>query len=122
MMKQVGTVGMWPLVRKAVGDSPTISREGTAESAQAVETDIEANVRYAALRGAQKKHGTLDAPALEIAVWSLAERSAEGADKMRLGHLRNARESGNAERFGKRDAFRRARHDHDNRCSLLTNV
>jgi len=58
----------------------------------AAETDIEANFRYTPIRGAQKKHGALDAPALEIAVRGLAEGSEEGADEMRLGYLGNSRE------------------------------
>jgi hypothetical protein len=66
--------------------------EGPAEGAKAAETDVEANVRYAPIRGAQMKHRALDAPTLEIAVRGLTERSAEGADEMRLGNLRNARE------------------------------
>jgi hypothetical protein len=61
--------------------------EGPAECAQAADTDVEANVRYAPIRGTQEKHRAFDAPALEIAVRGLAERRAEGADEVRLGHL-----------------------------------
>jgi hypothetical protein len=66
--------------------------ERPAECAQTAETDVEANVRYTSIRGTQEKHRTLNAPALEIAMRSLAERRAEGADEVRLGYLRNPRE------------------------------
>jgi hypothetical protein len=75
--------------------------EGPAECAQAAETDVEANVRYAPIRGTQEKHRALHAPALEIAVRSLAERCAEGADEVGLGYFGNPRKVWNAERFGK---------------------
>jgi hypothetical protein len=76
--------------------------EGPAECAQTAETDIEGNVRYAPIRGTQEKHRALNAPALGIAMRSLAERRAEGADEVRLGYLRNPREFWNAKRFRKR--------------------
>jgi hypothetical protein len=80
--------------------------EGPAECAQAAETDVEANVRYASIRGTQEKHRALDAPALEITMRGFAECRPESADEVRLGHLRNPRESRNAERFRKRAIHR----------------
>jgi hypothetical protein len=73
--------------------------EGTAECAQAVETDVETNVRHVPFRSPQKKHRAFHAPALEIAVWGFAERRTEGAYEVRLGYLRNPREPWDAERF-----------------------
>src|SRR5881396_435941 len=58
--------------------------EGAAEGAEAVEADIEADVGHAAVGLAQQEHGALDAPALEVAVGSLAEGGVEGADEVRL--------------------------------------
>jgi hypothetical protein len=80
--------------------------EGPAERAQAAETNIEANVCYAPIGDTQKKHRALDTPALKIAVRGFSKRRAEGADKVRLRHLRNPRESWKAERFRKRSIHR----------------
>ncbi len=49
--------------------------ESAAERTQAAEPDVQANVCHAPIRGAQKKHRALDAPALEIAMRGLAESS-----------------------------------------------
>jgi hypothetical protein len=58
--------------------------EGPAEGAQAAETHIEANVRYAPIGGTQEKHCALNAPSLQIAVWGFPKSRAEGADEVRL--------------------------------------
>src|SRR6266480_2890457 len=58
--------------------------ERPAEGAEAVEADVEADVGDAAPGLAQHEHRALDAPALQIAMRSLAERGAEGADEMSL--------------------------------------
>jgi hypothetical protein len=76
--------------------------EGPAECAEAAETDVEANIRYAPIRSTQEKHSALDAPALEITMRRLAERRAESADEVRFGYFRNSGEPLNAERLRKR--------------------
>jgi len=58
--------------------------EDPAEGAQAVESDIEANGRYAKIRDTQEKHRALDATALKIAVWGFSKSRAKGADEVRL--------------------------------------
>src|SRR5467141_2482771 len=74
--------------------------KGAAEGTEAVEADIQAYVGDASLRFAQHEHGALDAPALEVAVRSLAEGRSESPDEMRLGHAGNLGEVGNVERVG----------------------
>jgi hypothetical protein len=81
MMKHVGTAGIPPLWRNAVGDSPTTSWKVRLKVPEA---DIEANVRYAPIRDTQEKHRALNAPALQIAVRGFSKRRAEGADEVRL--------------------------------------
>jgi hypothetical protein len=68
-----------------------------AKRAQATETNIEANIRNASVCGTQKKHCALNPPALQVAVRGFAKRRAKGSDEMRFRHLRDARESSNAE-------------------------
>jgi hypothetical protein len=80
--------------------------EDPAERAQAAETDIEANVRYAPIAGSQEKHRPLDAPSLKIAVRGFPESRAEGADEVRLRRPRNPREAWNGKRFRKRAIHR----------------
>jgi hypothetical protein len=111
-MKHVGTAGIRPLWRNVVGDSAQDVAESPAECAQAAETNVEANVRYAPIRGTQEKHRALNPPALEIAVRGLAERRTEGADEVRLRHLRNSRELWDAEWFRKRAIHRIPRAQH----------
>jgi hypothetical protein len=48
----------------------------------------------------QHGHRPLDAAALEVAVWRLAKGRAEGADEVRLGHVRDAGERHDVERLG----------------------
>jgi hypothetical protein len=75
--------------------------ESPAERAEAIETNLETNIGYASVCGAQKKHRALDASALQVAVRGLAKRRAERADKVRFRHLRETRESSDTERLSK---------------------
>lgn len=70
-------------------------------STQAVEADIEADVRDTAPGRAQEEHRALDAPPLQIAMRRFAERRPERPDEMRLGHFGNPRQPWDAERLRK---------------------
>jgi hypothetical protein len=56
--------------------------ERSAESPEAREADVEADVRDRALSFSKQEHGALDASALQVAVWSLVKRRPEGPDEM----------------------------------------
>src|SRR5713101_6194479 len=86
--------------------------KGPAESAEAREAGVEANVGHASVGLAQHEHGALDAPALEVAMRRLAEGRLEGPDEVGLGHARHLGEVGDVERVGVRaiDGVTRAQH------------
>src|SRR5215207_910543 len=76
------------------------------ECAQAVEADVQADVRHAAVGLAQQVHRALDTTALEVAVRRLAEGRPKGTDEMRLRHTRDAREGRHVEGLGIRAVHR----------------
>src|SRR5262249_13115562 len=86
--------------------------ERAAERAEAEEADVEADLGDAALGLAQQEHRALDAAALQIAVRRLTERRLEGADEVRLGGVRHAREGGDGERLRVPTIHRVARPQH----------
>src|SRR5467141_4097250 len=59
-----------------------------AEGAQAVEANVEADVRHAAVGHPQEEHRPLDPAALKVAVRRLGEGRAKGSDEMRLRDVR----------------------------------
>jgi hypothetical protein len=67
------------------------------------------NVRDAAIALAQQEHRALDAAALQVAVRRLAERRAEGADEVRLGHVGDGGQRAHVERLRVRAVHRVAR-------------
>src|SRR4051794_9610692 len=73
--------------------------EHARERAQADEADVEADLRDAAVGLPEQEHRALDAAALEVAVRRLAERLAEGADEVRLGHQRDPGDRRDVERL-----------------------
>src|SRR5919202_405311 len=84
------------------GRLPDDVPERAAERAQAAEADLEADVGDAPAGLAQQEHRALDPTALQIAMRRLAERGAEDADEVRLGHTRDRCQGGDVERVGKR--------------------
>src|SRR6267143_6257968 len=74
--------------------------KAAAEGAQAVEAEIEADVRHAAIGRPQQEHRPLDPSALQVAVRSLAEGRAKGSDEMRLRDVRDLREGRDVEWLG----------------------
>src|SRR5919199_146658 len=66
--------------------------ERPAEGAQAGETNVEADVRYATVRLAQQEHRALDSPPLQVAVRRLAEGVPKRADEVGLGDQRDPRQ------------------------------
>src|SRR3984893_18488684 len=72
----------------------------TAESAQAVEAYVEADVGDTAIGRPQQEHRPLNATALEIAVWCLTERRAKRTDEMCLRDTRDLSEGRHVERLG----------------------
>src|SRR5438132_4126271 len=73
--------------------------ERSAERAQAVEANVEADIGHCAVGRAQQKHGSFDPTALQVPVRRLAKRGAEGADEMRLRDVRDLRERRQVERL-----------------------
>src|SRR3954452_18795502 len=71
--------------------------EGGGEPADAREPDVERDLGDRVVGLAQALGGALDPPALEVAVRGLAELAFEGADEVRLGGERGARERGDVE-------------------------
>src|SRR4051794_19730609 len=86
--------------------------EGPAERPEAREADLEADVAHRPVGLAEQEHGALDAAALEVAVRRLAERRAERADEVRLGHVREPRERRDVERPRVGAVHRVARAEH----------
>src|SRR3984893_19427577 len=72
----------------------------TAESAQAVEAYVEADVGDTAIGRPQQEHRPLNATALEIAVWCLTEGRAKRSDEMCLRQIRDLSEGRHVERPG----------------------
>src|SRR4029077_21056947 len=72
----------------------------TAEGAQAVEANVEADVGDAAIGRPQQEHRPLNATALEIPVWCLTERRAKGTDEMCLRDIRDLSEGRDVEWLG----------------------
>src|ERR1700704_2602094 len=58
--------------------------ERPAEGAQAVEANVHADVCDASLGLSKQEHGTLDAPALQVAVRRFAKCRLEGSDEVGL--------------------------------------
>src|SRR6267143_3604540 len=56
----------------------------SAESAEAREPDVQADIGDGALGFSKQEHGPLDAPALQVAVWCLAKRRPERANEVSL--------------------------------------
>src|SRR2546423_9232882 len=83
--------------------------ERAAEGPEAGEADVEADLGHAAVALAQQEHRALHAPALQVPVWRLAERRAEGADEVRLGDVGDARQRRDVERLGVRAVHHVAR-------------
>src|ERR1700704_2329206 len=73
-----------------------------AESAQAVEANVEADARHAAVGRPQEEHRPLDPAALQVAVRGLAEGRAKGSDEMRLRDVRDLRQGRDIEGLGVR--------------------
>src|SRR5205807_8564209 len=63
-----------PVFRRRLSDDVT---EGAAERAEAVETDVEADLGYGTVGLAQQLHGPLNPAALQVPVRGLAESGAE---------------------------------------------
>src|SRR5438132_6413741 len=63
--------------------------KAAAEGTQAVEANVEADVRHAAVGRPQQEHRPLDPAPLEVAVRSLAEGRAKGSDEVRLRDIRD---------------------------------
>src|SRR6185369_6052369 len=82
--------------RRLADDLP----EHAAESAQAGEAHVEADVGDAAVRLAEEEHRALDAPPLQVAVRRLPEDGAEAAAEMRLGDVRHGGHGADIERLG----------------------
>src|ERR1700690_4121142 len=57
--------------------------EGASECAEAVESDVEADLGYGTVGFAQQLHRTLHPAALQVAVWRLAKRRPELAAEVR---------------------------------------
>src|SRR2546423_3351624 len=74
--------------------------KAAAEGAQAVEANVEADVRHAAVGRPQQEHRPLDPAALKVAVWSLAEGRAKGSDEVRLRDVGDLSEGGHVEGLG----------------------
>src|SRR3954464_7530311 len=74
--------------------------ERAAERAEAREADVEADLGDAAVGLAQQEHRALDAAALQVAVWRLAEGRAERPDEVRLRDVGDACEARHVERLG----------------------
>src|SRR3954451_8889214 len=72
--------------------------ERPAERAEAGEADLEADLGDAVVGRAQQEHRALDAAALQVAVWRLAEGGAEGADEVRLADVGDLGERRDVER------------------------
>src|SRR5919106_286449 len=72
--------------------------EGTAERADAGETDGEADIGHAAVGVAEQGHGPFHPPALQVAVGRLAEGGPEGADEVGLGDERDPGKRGDVQR------------------------
>src|ERR1700737_2393516 len=68
-----------------------------AERAQAVESYVKADVRHAAVGRPQEEHGSLDPPALEVAVRGFTEGRPKRSDEVRRGDIRDLRESRHVE-------------------------
>src|SRR5207247_6541581 len=71
-----------PIVGRALAD---VVAEGSAEGAQARETDIEADIGDVALRFPEQEHRSLDATPLEVAVGCLPEGRLRGEDVVSEG-------------------------------------
>src|SRR5436190_13574305 len=93
--RRLGAGALAVLARRLPDDRP----ERPAERAEAREADVEGHVGHAPIGLAQQEHRALDAAALEVAVRRLAEGRAEGADEMRLRHVRELRERRDVERL-----------------------
>src|SRR5256885_4544557 len=74
--------------------------KAAAEGSQAVEANVEAGVRYAAVGRPQQEHRPLDPAALKVAVWRFAEGRAKGSDEVRLRDVRDLGEGGHVEGLG----------------------
>ena len=98
--------------RYAVGGSPTISRKVRAERAEAVESDVEADLGHGTVGLAQQLHRTLHPAALQVAVRRLAKRRPELAAEVRRRDVRDARERRHVERLRKRTVHRVASPQH----------
>src|ERR1700719_2754887 len=86
--------------------------ERAAESAQARETNLHADVGHRSLRFAQHEHGALDPAALQVAMRRLAERSTKGPDVMSFRDVGNLGQAGDVETLRVRqiDCVPRAEH------------
>src|SRR6266576_3678581 len=82
------------------GVDPDDVAERAAESAEAVEPDLEADLGDVAVRFAEHEHRSLDAAALEVAMRSLPECGTEGADEVGFGDVRHAGEARYVEGLG----------------------
>src|SRR6476620_8934580 len=74
--------------------------EGGREPADALEADVERDLRDGLIGLAQQVGGALDPAALQVAVRGLAELELEGADEVRVRGERGAGQRRNVERFG----------------------
>src|SRR5207248_751184 len=74
--------------------------EGAAERPEAGEAHVEADVGHAPLSLAEEKHGALNAPALQVPMWRLAEYRAEAADEVRGRDMGHGGHRADVERLG----------------------
>src|ERR1700674_2890674 len=65
-----------------------------AESTQACEANLHADIGDTSVGLSEHEHGPLDPPALKVAVGRLAEGGLEGPDEMSFGHIRYLGEAG----------------------------
>src|SRR6202035_6087375 len=73
--------------------------ERATERAEAVESDVEADLGEGPIRFAQQLHCTLDPPPLQVPMWRLAERRAKLAAEVRRRGVGHARERRDVERL-----------------------
>jgi hypothetical protein len=83
-----------------------------AERAQATEAHVEADLCHRTVGLSQQLHRSLNAPALKVPVWGLAERGPELAAEVRRRYVGQLRQRGNVEALRERPIHRVAGTQH----------
>src|SRR6478672_5222000 len=91
------------VARRRLAEDPA---ERTAEGAQAVESDLEADLGHGAVGLAQQLHCALHAAALQVAMRALAERRPELTAEVGRRDVCDARQARDVERLGERAVHR----------------